>query len=180
LLQQPGSDEPRGACQQQPLAPQSLHFWQRGARCGDLNWNRIIPGTVRSVMRGERPVIRSDGSYIRDYFYVEDGAAAYMLLAEQMASRPELWGEAFNFSNELQITVLDLVQRVLRVMGSSLMPDVRNEASNEILHQYLSAAKARKMLGWEPLFTLEQGLEKTVAWYREFITMLDSETVIAR
>jgi CDP-glucose 4,6-dehydratase len=147
---------------------------------GDLNWNRIIPGTVRSVMRGERPVIRSDGSYIRDYFYVEDGAAAYMLLAEQMASRPELWGEAFNFSNELQITVLDLVQRVLRVMGSSLMPDVRNEASNEILHQYLSAAKARRMLGWEPLFTLEQGLEKTVAWYREFITMLDSETVIAR
>ncbi|MGH2504662.1 MAG: hypothetical protein ACRDID_19305, partial [Ktedonobacterales bacterium] len=80
----------------------------------------------------------------------------------------------------LQITVLDLVQRVLRVMGSSLMPDVRNEASNEILHQYLSAAKARRQLGWEPLFTLEQGLEKTVAWYREFITMLDSETVAAR
>lgn len=147
---------------------------------GDLNWNRIIPGTVRSVMRGERPVIRSDGSYIRDYFYVEDGAAAYMLLAEQMASRPELWGEAFNFSNELQITVLELVQRVLRVMGSSLAPDVRNEASNEILHQYLSAAKARRMLGWEPLFTLEQGLEKTVAWYREFITSLDSEIAVTR
>ncbi|HEU5343524.1 MAG TPA: GDP-mannose 4,6-dehydratase [Ktedonobacterales bacterium] len=147
---------------------------------GDLNWNRIIPGTVRSVMRGERPVIRSDGSYIRDYFYVEDGAAAFMLLAEQMANCPELWGEAFNFSNELQITVLDLTQRVLAVMGSSLTPDVRNEASNEILHQYLSAAKARKLLGWSPLFTLEQGLEKTVAWYREFITALDGEATSAR
>lgn len=146
---------------------------------GDLNWNRIIPGTVRSVMRGERPVIRSDGSYIRDYFYVEDGAAAYMLLAEQMARRPELWGEAFNFSNELQITVLDLTQRVLAVMDSSLTPDVRNEASNEILHQYLSAAKARELLGWSPLFTLEQGLEKTVAWYREFITALDGEAALA-
>jgi CDP-glucose 4,6-dehydratase len=145
---------------------------------GDLNWNRIIPGTVRSVMRGERPVIRSDGSYIRDYFYVEDGAAAYMLLAEQMASRPELWGEAFNFSNELQITVLDLVQRVLRVMGSALTPDVRNEASNEILHQYLSAAKARRMLGWEPLFTLEQGLEKTVAWYTGFFEAQASEALV--
>lgn len=147
---------------------------------GDLNWNRIIPGTVRSVMRGERPIIRSDGSYIRDYFYVEDGAAAYMLLAEQMARRPELWGEAFNFSNELQITVLDLTQRVLAVMDSSLTPDVRNEASNEILHQYLSAAKARELLGWSPLFTLEQGLEKTVAWYREFITALDGEAALAR
>jgi nucleoside-diphosphate-sugar epimerase len=132
------------------------------------------------IMRGERPIIRSDGSYIRDYFYVEDGAAAYMLLAEQMARRPELWGEAFNFSNELQITVLDLTQRVLAVMDSSLTPDVRNEASNEILHQYLSAAKARELLGWSPLFTLEQGLEKTVAWYREFITALDGEAALAR
>ena len=135
---------------------------------GDLNWNRIIPGTIRSVTRGERPVIRSDGSYIRDYFYVEDGAAAYMLLAEQMAARPELWGEAFNFSNELQITVLDLVARVLAAMRSPLEPDVRGEASNEILHQYLSAAKARRLLDWSPLFTLDTALDKTIAWYTEF------------
>jgi CDP-glucose 4,6-dehydratase len=135
---------------------------------GDLNWNRIIPGTIRSVTRGERPVIRSDGSYIRDYFYVEDGAAAYMLLAEQMAARPELWGEAFNFSNELQITVLDLVARVLAAMRSPLEPDVRGEASIELLHQYLSAAKARRLLGWSPLFTLESALDKTIAWYTEF------------
>jgi CDP-glucose 4,6-dehydratase len=135
---------------------------------GDLNWNRIIPGTIRSVVRGERPIIRSDGSYIRDYFYVEDGAAAYLLLAELMATRPELHGEAFNFSNELQIPVLELVQRILTIMGSTLALDVRNEASNEIIHQYLSAEKARMLLGWSPLFTLDEGLERTVAWYRAF------------
>jgi CDP-glucose 4,6-dehydratase len=121
---------------------------------GDLNWNRLVPGTIRSVLRGQRPVIRSDGSFIRDYFYVEDGAAAYMLLAERLAENPELRGEAFNFSNEIQVTVLELVERVLAVMKSDLTPDVRNEASNEIKHQYLSAAKARRMLAWEPLFDL--------------------------
>lgn len=136
---------------------------------GDLNWNRIVPGTIRSVLRGQRPVIRSDGRFVRDYFYVEDGAAAYMLLAEQLAARPELRGEAFNFSNELQITVLELVQRILALMGSDLEPEVRNEASHEIRHQYLSAAKARAVLGWRPLFTLEEGLQRTIAWYREFL-----------
>ena len=135
---------------------------------GDLNWNRIVPGTIRSVLRGERPVIRSDGNYVRDYFYVEDGAAAYMLLAERLAENPALRGEAFNFSNELQITVLELVEKILRRMGSSLTPEIRNEASNEIRRQYLSAEKARRVLGWRPLFTLEEGLDRTIAWYREF------------
>ena len=137
---------------------------------GDLNWNRIVPGTVRSILRGQAPVIRSDGSFIRDYFYVEDGAAAYMLLAESMAKDPSLRGEAFNFSNELQVTVLELTHKILALMGSDLTPEVRNEASNEIKHQYLSAAKARRMLDWEPLFTLESGLEKTIRWYTEFLT----------
>jgi len=138
---------------------------------GDLNWNRIVPGTVRSILRGQAPVIRSDGSFIRDYFYVEDGAAAYMLLAERMAKDPDgLRGEAFNFSNELQVTVLDLTRKILALMGSDLQPDVRNEASNEIKHQYLSAAKARRMLDWEPLFTLDGGLEKTIRWYTDFLT----------
>jgi CDP-glucose 4,6-dehydratase len=135
---------------------------------GDLNWNRIVPGTIRSVLRGRRPLIRSDGEYVRDYFYVEDGAAAYMLIAEQLAERPELKGEAFNFSNELQVTVLELVQRILRLMGSQLAPDVRNEASNEIRHQYLSAAKARQVLCWQPLFSLEDGLRLTIDWYKGF------------
>ena len=136
---------------------------------GDLNWNRIVPGTIRSILRGQAPVIRSDGSFIRDYFYVEDGAAVYALLAESLIKNPALKGEAFNFSNEIQVTVLELTEKILNLMGSDLKPDVRNEASNEIKHQYLSAEKARKMLDWSPLYTLDGGLEKTIAWYREFL-----------
>jgi CDP-glucose 4,6-dehydratase len=137
---------------------------------GDLNWNRIVPGTIRSIMRGERPVIRSDGKFIRDYFYVEDGAHAYMTLAEQLAAKPELAGQAFNFSNEIQVTVLELVWKILKIMGSPLEPDVRNEASNEIIHQYLSARKAKELLGWRPLFELDEALATTVSWYQEFFT----------
>lgn len=136
---------------------------------GDLNWNRIVPGTIRSILRGQSPVIRSDGSNVRDYFYVEDGVAAYMLLAERMATRSELHGEAFNFSNELQISVLELVQEILRRMESPLSPDVRNQTDNEIQHQYLSAAKARRVLGWQPLFNLGEGLDRTIQWYKEFL-----------
>ena len=134
---------------------------------GDLNWNRLVPGTIRSVLRGERPIIRSDGSLIRDYFYVEDGVGAYLLLAEALHRRPELAGEAFNFSNELQLTVLDLTAKILQRMGSKLEPDVRNQASNEIQHQYLSAAKARRMLDWSPTYGLDEGLDRTIRWYTE-------------
>jgi CDP-glucose 4,6-dehydratase len=135
---------------------------------GDLNWNRIVPGTIRSILRGQTPVIRSDGEYIRDYFYVEDGAAAYMLLAEQLAARPELIGQAFNFSNENQVSVREIVMRILNIMDSELVPEIRNEVSNEIRHQYLSAEKARRLLQWKPLFSLDEGLQKTVAWYKDF------------
>jgi len=127
---------------------------------GDLNWNRIVPGTIRAVLRGERPVIRSDGHFVRDYFYVEDGAAAYMLLAEQLSSRPELRGQAFNFSYESQVTVLCLVKEILRAMQSSLEPQVLNEASHEI---------RRSVLGWQPIFTLAEGLARTIPWYRELL-----------
>ena len=136
---------------------------------GDLNWNRVVPGTIRSVLRGERPIIRSDGHYIRDYFYVEDGAAAYMLLAERLAEDRRLAGSAFNFSNEVETSVLQIVQRVLALMGSPLTPDVRNEATHEIRRQYLSAARARQVLAWKPAFSLDEGLQKTIAWYREFL-----------
>jgi CDP-glucose 4,6-dehydratase len=92
-----------------------------------------------------------------------------MLLAERIHAQPELRGEAFNFSNEIQVTVLQLVQQLLDVMGSDLQPEVRNEATNEIRHQYLSAAKARNMLGWQPLFTLETALQRTVEWYKGYL-----------
>lgn len=133
---------------------------------GDLNWNRIVPGTIRSVLRGERPVIRSDGLYVRDYFYVEDAAAAYLHLAEAITRRPELKGEAFNFSNEAPMTVVEIAERILDLMGASLELDIRNGASNEIRRQYLDATKARRMLDWKPAFTLDQGLSATIAWYR--------------
>jgi CDP-glucose 4,6-dehydratase len=136
---------------------------------GDLNWNRIVPGTIRSILRGERPVIRSDGQFIRDYFYVEDGAAAYTLLAERLAADRSLGGQAFNFSNEIQVTVVDLTRRILSLMGSTLEPDIQNRATHEIRHQYLSAERARSLLQWQPLFTLDEGLERTVAWYRAFL-----------
>ena len=136
---------------------------------GDLNWNRIVPGTIRSIVRGERPIIRSDGMFVRDYFYVEDGAAAYMMLTEALANNPDLRGEAFNFSNEIQITVTELVSAILREMDSELEPDIRNEASNEIRKQFLSAQKAHDMLNWSPLFTLDGGLKHTIDWYTNFL-----------
>jgi len=136
---------------------------------GDLNWSRIVPGTIRAVLRGKRPVIRSDGQSVRDYFYVEDGAAAYAFLAEHLAADRSLTGEAFNFSNEEPINVLDLTNKILGLMGSDLEPDVRDEATNEIKCQYLSAAKAREKLGWRPLFQLEHGLLLTIDWYRDLL-----------
>jgi CDP-glucose 4,6-dehydratase len=136
---------------------------------GDLNWNRIVAGTIRSILRGHAPIIRSDGHYIRDYFYVEDGAAAYTLLAEKLADNRDFSGEAFNFSNEIQIEVLDLVSKILTLMDSSLEPEIQNRASYEIRHQYLSAAKAKKLLNWKPLFTLEAGLNRTIEWYKNFL-----------
>ena len=136
---------------------------------GDLNWNRIVPGTIRSVLRGRKPVIRSDGQYVRDYFYVEDGAAAYILLAEKLAESPDLKGHAFNFSNEIQVTVLELAQKILALMDSDLELNILNEATNEIRKQFLNPEKARSVLNWEPLFSLDEGLSRTITWYKNFL-----------
>jgi CDP-glucose 4,6-dehydratase len=138
---------------------------------GDLNWNRIIPGTIRSILRGQAPIIRSDGTYIRDYFYVEDGAAAYTLLAEKLAEKPELKGEAFNFSNELQVSVLQLVNSILKEMNSDLQPVIEYGGKHEIPHQYLTAQKARDLLGWAPLYTLEAALKDTIGWYKQILAV---------
>ncbi|BDG79029.1 putative sugar dehydratase/epimerase YfnG [Bacillus subtilis] len=134
---------------------------------GDLNFNRIIPQTIQLVLNGEAPEIRSDGTFVRDYFYIEDAVQAYLLLAEKMEEH-NLAGEAFNFSNEIQLTVLELVEKILKKMNSNLKPKVLNQGSNEIKHQYLSAEKARKLLNWTPAYTIDEGLEKTIAWYTEF------------
>ncbi|WP_019877473.1 NAD-dependent epimerase/dehydratase family protein [Sporichthya polymorpha] len=134
---------------------------------GDLNWNRIVPGTIRSVLRGQRPVIRSDGKAVRDYFYVDEGAAAYLLLAERLAGDRALAGRAFNFSNEESYTVLDLVATLLRLMRSDLQPDVRGEASNEIAAQSLDASRARQELGWSPIYEFEESLRRTITWYED-------------
>ena len=136
---------------------------------GDLNFNRIVPGTIRSVLNNEPPVIRSDGTFIRDYFYVKDAALAYIHLAEKMDDA-KIHGEAFNFSNELQISVLELTEKILRLMGrSDLKPVILNQAENEIKHQYLSAKKARQMLGWKPKYNLDEALRETVEWYTKFL-----------
>ena len=135
---------------------------------GDLNWNRIIPGTIRSILRGQQPIIRSDGKFIRDYLYVEDGVAAYMKVAEKMAENPKLSGEAFNFSTESKINVLELVEQILMQMCSSLKPVIRNKSKHEIRDQYLDATKAHKILDWFPLYNLQSGLQRTINWYEEY------------
>lgn len=144
------------------------------ARCGnvfgggDLNWSRLVPGTIRAFLRRERPVIRSDGTYVRDYIYVKDVVRAYMLLAERL-DEDQVRGEAFNFSLERPQTVLEMVRVIQRLMGcADIEPEIRNCATGEIHSQYLSAAKARRVLGWEPQYDLERGLGETIEWYRRF------------
>lgn len=134
---------------------------------GDLNFNRIVPGTIKSILNGERPIIRSNGKMVRDYFYIEDGAEAYLAIAENMDNK-KVHGEAFNFSNEDPLTVIEIVNKILDVMDSNLEPEILNEASNEIESQYLSAKKARKILNWKPLYNMDEGLKKTVDWYSKF------------
>jgi CDP-glucose 4,6-dehydratase len=140
---------------------------------GDLNWNRLIPGTIRSLHRLQRPVLRSNGQYTRDYFYVEDGTAAYLLLAERLRENQALRGEAFNFSYEAELTVLDLVERVRQIMGSNLTPEIRATADNEIPSQRLNAHKARSVLGWSPEFSVDDGLQRTIGWYTTFLNRVD-------
>ena len=137
---------------------------------GDLNWSRIVPGTIRSCLRGERPPIRSDGSYVRDYIYVRDVASAYIHVAENIDDG-RVQGEAFNVSDESPLSVLDMVHEVQRLMGAEhLEPLILDSADGEIRSQYLSAAKVRSMTGWSPRYALEEGLSETIQWYREFLS----------
>ena len=165
-----------------PLRPSDLRerwrmrVWQRyaendlGRALMMINWNRIVPGTIRAALRGNAPVIRSDGSPVLDYFYVEDGAAANMHLARSLHERPELAGEAFNFSNAAQVTVSEIVALILQAVGrDDLVPVVQDDAPNEIAAQYLDPSKAERVLGWRPEFELPEGLARTIEWYRAFL-----------
>ena len=137
---------------------------------GDLNFSRLIPGVILATVRNEPFEIRSDGKFVRDFLYVEDAADAYLTLAERLAVDPSLAGEAFNFGLELKPTMLELAQKVLGMMGRpDLKPVVRNIASAEIREQYLDAGKARKVLDWKPRFGMDEGLRRTIKWYREFL-----------
>lgn len=136
---------------------------------GDLNWSRIVPGTIRSLLRGERPVLRSDGTFRRDYVYADDIALAYMRCAEHIAD-PGVKGEAFNFGPEKPLTVLEIVTRIQHLIGrADLIPDIRNDARAEIRDQYLDSTKARERLGWAPAYRLDDGLVATIEWYRQFL-----------
>lgn len=133
---------------------------------GDLNFNRLIPGTIRSVLHGERPLIRSNGKFIRDYFYVRNAVSAYLTLAEQMP-REGVTGEAFNFSACVPLTVIELVDMILRLMNrTDLQPVILNEASNEIPEQFLDSSKAERVLGWRAGYSMDDALLETIAWYR--------------
>jgi CDP-glucose 4,6-dehydratase len=135
---------------------------------GDQNWSRIIPGTIRSVLRKERPVIRSDGTPIRDYLYVEDGADAVLMLARTLGERPDLWGKAFNFAAEERHSVYEIVRRILELMKSPLEPVILADAPNEIRGQRVDPSRAREILGWRAAHSLNEGLKRTVQWYWEY------------
>lgn len=136
---------------------------------GDLNWNRIVPGTIRSISLGQRPVVRSDGSPKRDYLYVEDAVNGYRLAAEKMANDPSLAGEAFNFSPGAPLQAIEIVNLILRLMESRLKPKVLATSRNEIHDQYLTSFKASSRLGWRAKHSMIEGLRKTIAWYEELL-----------
>ncbi|HYN05826.1 MAG TPA: NAD-dependent epimerase/dehydratase family protein [Vicinamibacterales bacterium] len=153
------------------------------ARCGniygggDLNWSRLVPGTIRALLRGLRPVLRSDGTFLRDYIFVKDAIGAYLRLAEALDDGG-IAGQAFNFSDESPRSVLDIVDALRRLLASPIEPEIRNDARGEIRHQYLSARKAQTVLGWTPQFDLETGLGETIDWYRAFLGLPSTQSPV--
>jgi CDP-glucose 4,6-dehydratase len=136
---------------------------------GDLNWNRIIPHTIRSALRGERPVIRSDGKYVRDYVYVGDAVESYLMMGAAIG-RADVTGEAFNFSDARPMTVIEICQLTLAATGrGELEPVVLGQATHEIREQFLDSLKARTRLGWTPKYGVTEGLARTIGWYRQHL-----------
>jgi CDP-glucose 4,6-dehydratase len=136
---------------------------------GDLSWNRLIPGTIRSVLSGDRPVIRSDGTFRRDYLYVADAVRANLMLAEQL-TRQDVRGEAFNIGSGNPVSALEVVQTIVRISGrDDLDPVILNEVKNEIQDEYLCPDKARDRIGWHPLYPLDNGIRETMDWYEAYL-----------
>jgi CDP-glucose 4,6-dehydratase len=135
---------------------------------GDRNWSRLVPGTIRSVIRNTRPVIRSSGHFVRDYLYIDDAVRGYLILAQRLCENPNLAGEAFNFATGRPVTALEMVGRIIDLTGSDLTADIRNDATNEIPEQFMGAEKAREILGWQAECDLDAGLTQTIAWYKNY------------
>ena len=136
---------------------------------GDLNFNRLVPGTIRAAILNEIPIIRSDGKYVRDFFYVDDAVNAYLALAEKLPDEKFI-GQAFNFGTETPVSVIDMVNLILRLMGKlHLEPKILNIAKNEIHNQYLDCSKAKSLLNWQKKYTLEEALQETINWYRDYL-----------
>jgi CDP-glucose 4,6-dehydratase len=134
---------------------------------GDLNFSRIIPGTIKSLLRNEPPSIRSDGTNTRDYFYVKDAVLALLVLAENLED-DDVQGQAFNFSNETPMSVVQIVKKVTDLMGSKIEPEILDISEGEIKHQYLSCKKAKTVLDWRAKYSIEEGLAETIDWYRNY------------
>ncbi|MEK7082289.1 MAG: GDP-mannose 4,6-dehydratase [Patescibacteria group bacterium] len=141
---------------------------------GDVHFSRLIPDTIRSIHYGKSPVIRSDGLFRRDYVYIADIVSAYRATAEWLGGKNQKKGEAFNFGTNASHEARDVVEKISRLMRSSLPPVILAEARYEIRDQYLNAEKARTALGWSPRFTLDEGLKETVSWYQDFFTRQDN------
>jgi CDP-glucose 4,6-dehydratase len=146
------------------------------ARCGnifgggDLNWNRLIPGTIRSYLMNTAPIIRSDGKFTRDYIYVEDVVDAYLSLAEN-APLSEVRGQAFNFAPNTPCSSIEIVKTLQTLMNCiGLDPKILDIAKGEILHQSLNSDKALKVLNFQIRHSLEEGLRKTIPWYEDYLT----------